>query len=67
MKRIYKQPIKVLKLLLFLFFINFVYISFAYVYWDANIIKWILIMITVSEFAYLGTMLEEIEDNENDN
>lgn len=67
MKRIYKQPIKVLKLLLFLFFINFAYISFAYVCWDVNIIKWILIMIAVSEFAYLGTILEEIEDNEIDN
>lgn len=64
MKRIYKQPTRIFSLLLFLFLVDFTYISCAYVYWEMNIIKLALIMITVSEFAYLSTMLEEIEEDE---
>ena len=65
MKRIYKQPIRILSLLLFLFLVDFTYISCAYVlYGEMNIIKLILIMIATSELAYLSTMLEEIEEDE---
>lgn len=64
MRRIYKQPIKIFNLLFFLFLIEFTYISCAYVYWEMNIIKLVLVMITVSELAYLSTMLEEIEEDE---
>lgn len=67
MRRIYKQPIKIFNLLFFLFLIEFTYISCAYVYWEMNIIKLVLVMITVSELAYLSTMLEEIEEDEIDN
>ena len=64
MRRIYKQPIKTFNLLLFLFLIEFTYLSCAYVYWEMNIIKLVLVMITVSELAYLSTVLEEKEDDE---
>ncbi len=67
MRRIYKQPIKIFNLLLFLFLIDFTYISCAYVYGEMNIIKLILIMIATSELAYLSTVLEEIENDEIDN
>lgn len=63
MRRIYKQPIKTFNLLLFLFLIEFTYLSCAYV-WEMNIIKLVLVMIAVSELAYLSTVLEEIEDDE---
>ncbi len=64
MRRIYKQPIKIFNLLFFLFLIDFTYISCAYVYWEMNIIKLVLVMIVTSELAYLSTMLEEIEEDE---
>lgn len=64
MRRIYKQPIKIFNLLFSLFLIEFTYISCAYVYWEMSIIKLVLVMITVSELAYLSTMLEEREEDE---
>ena len=64
MRRIYKQPTRIFNLLLFLFLIEFTYISCAYVYWEMNIIKLVLVMIATSELAYLSTMLEEIEEDE---
>ena len=65
MRRIYKQPTMIFSLLLFLFLVDFTYISCAYVlYGEMNIIKLVLVMIATSELAYLSTMLEEIEEDE---
>lgn len=65
MRRIYKQPTMIFSLLLFLFLVDFTYISCAYVlYGEMNIIKLVLAMIASSELAYLSTMLEEKEEDE---
>ena len=65
MRRIHKQPTMIFSLLLFLFLVDFTYISCAYVlYGEMNIIKLVLVMIAASELAYLSTMLEEIEEDE---
>ena len=65
MRRIHKQPTMIFSLLLFLFLVDFTYISCAYVlYGEMNIIKLVLVMIAASELAYLSTMLKEIEEDE---